>query len=72
MKNKKEWDGFCHRCSQASIGYTMSWFNQELICPDCDKKEHQHPKIEEAKGADWEACKQGNFNFSGIGKPHDL
>jgi hypothetical protein len=50
----------------------MSWFNQELICPDCDKKEHQHPKIEEAKGADWEACKQGNFNFSGIGKPHDL
>ena len=72
MKDKQEWDGHCHRCLQSSPCYTMSWFNRELICGDCDDKEHQHPQIEEAKRADWEACKAGNWNFPGIGKPQDL
>ena len=71
MKNK-EWDGRCHRCLQESAVHTMSWFNQDLICSDCDRKEHQHPEIGEAKHAEREAFFSGNWNFSGIGKPHDL
>jgi hypothetical protein len=50
----------------------MSWFNTDLICPKCDRDERNHVEIDQARAADWEALMQGNSNFPGIGKPHDL
>jgi hypothetical protein len=50
----------------------MSMFNTENICMECKEKEEKHPKYEEAKQAEEEADRKGNYNFKGIGKPKDL
>lgn len=64
--------GFCDRCKQPTLSYTMSFFNTEEICPECDKKERAHPKFKEAHDKEVEEVKKGNYNFPGIGKPDDL
>ena len=51
---------------------TMSWFNEDWICNECDKKEHAHPLIDKAKQKELEEVKKGNYNYKGIGKPDDL
>jgi len=66
------WHGNCHRCGTATNIHTMSMFNTELICMDCKEKEKEHPKYKDAQDADWEAIREGNRNFPGIGKPEDL
>jgi len=62
----------CDRCQCHTNITTGSWFNQEMICRDCDQKEREHPRFEEAKLAESLAVQLGNLNFRGIGKPHDL
>ena len=62
----------CDRCSTDVDVTTMSYFNEEIICMDCDEKERKHPKFKEALEADQEAVRKGDFNFPGIGKPSDL
>ena len=57
----------CQRCHKKTNCYTMSWFNTQLICPACDKAEHQDPDIKKAKDAELAALKAGNRNFKGIG-----
>ena len=57
----------CERCHQESNMITMSWFNEEMICMECDAKERIHEKYEEAKRRELEEVKKGNLNFKGIG-----
>ncbi len=62
----------CDRCGDKTTNFTMSWFNTEWLCPLCDRAELQHPKIHEAKQAELDAVRSGDYNFPGIGKPEDL
>lgn len=62
----------CDRCAADTRSYSMSYFNTDTICPECEAKERAHPKFSEARDAEIAACKRGNFNFPGIGKPSDL
>lgn len=62
----------CERCGKKTQVTTGSWFNQEMICMECDGKERSHHALATAKRAEREALLQGNYNFIGIGKPYDL
>jgi recombinational DNA repair protein (RecF pathway) len=62
----------CERCKTPTGITTGSWFNQEMICLECNEKERAHPAFETAKQAEREAVLQGNYNFVGIGKPQEL
>jgi hypothetical protein len=45
----------------------MSYFNTQEICLDCSEKEKELPRYADAKKAEAEAVKRGNYNFRGIG-----
>jgi len=63
----------CDRCGQVMGGFTMSFFNTEYICFECDEKERAHPDYAKAKAAELASIKPGEPNyFPGIGKPADL
>lgn len=62
----------CERCLQDARILTGSWFDQSMICLNCDEKELDHQDIETAKAAERLAVSRGDFNFPGIGKPYDL
>ena len=62
----------CERCFRKTNITTMSYFNTDTICMDCDKKEREHPDFKRARELEREAVRQGNYNFGGVGKPFDL
>lgn len=62
----------CDRCGTQTNVHTMSRFNTETICPDCEDLERAHPRYEEAVRVEADAVRQGNYNFPGIGLPSDL
>lgn len=62
----------CERCDKTPPYATMSRFNTDIICPDCERKEKAHPKYPEAEAAELAAVKAGNYNYPGIGLPADL
>jgi hypothetical protein len=62
----------CQRCRAELVGSTMSRFNTEIICPECEAKERAHPDYPRARDAEAYAVRNGNYNFPGIGKPADL
>jgi hypothetical protein len=66
------WNGHCQRCGKKSASWTMSMFNMQLICGDCDEKEMKHPDYKKAVDAELQATKDGNKSFRGIGLPDDL
>lgn len=69
MKMKNE----CVRCGDKQpLAVMMSRFNEDICCTECIKKEREHPEYKRAQEAELEACKRGDFNFAGIGKPEDL
>jgi hypothetical protein len=45
----------------------MSWFDERLICTDCSERETEHPRYDEAREAELNAVRSGDFNFKGIG-----
>lgn len=51
---------------------TMSIFCTDMICLDCKDKEVKHPLYKQAREAEAEAVRRGDYNFPGIGKPSDL
>lgn len=57
----------CPRCGKNTNVHIMSMFNTQDICLDCAKEEKKSPHYEEARQAEVEACKRGDFNFPGIG-----
>lgn len=62
----------CDRCHKAAVATTMSMFNRDTICMPCKRRETEHPKYAEARNAEAEAVRRGDYNFPGIGKPSDL
>ena len=60
---------YCDRCGKdLKAGRIMSMFNEDCICMDCKDKETNDPKYKEARDAEAEEVKKGNYNFKGIGK----
>jgi len=62
----------CWRCGKADGAFTMSRFNTDRICMNCQDLEKAHPKYQEAVNAELIQVQQGNYNYEGIGKPKDL
>jgi NMD protein affecting ribosome stability and mRNA decay len=62
-------EGNCHRCGKETYSFTMSWFSTESICLDCSDEESNHPDFKLAKDVEVAHCKNGNFNYPGIGWP---
>jgi hypothetical protein len=62
----------CDRCHQDSRVTTMSMFNLDTLCMECKEEEEKHPKYQEAREAERQACLRGDMNYPGIGKPQDL
>lgn len=63
---------YCDRCNKKLVVRIMSRFNTDCICPECEKKEKEHPMYQEAAKAEADAVRNGILNFEGIGKPSDL
>lgn len=62
----------CDRCHKETRVHTMSYFNTDTICMDCKAKEKAHPDYARAVKVECDACRSGNYNFPGVGKPRDL
>jgi hypothetical protein len=62
----------CERCRKETNVSTMSMFNTDTICMECEKKEREHPAYTAAQDAERNAVIAGNYNFPGIGKPEGL
>lgn len=62
----------CERCKSEAVSLKMSFFNNDMCCHECLKKEQSHPKYNEAKEKEIEECKKGNYNFEGVGLPSDF
>lgn len=65
-------NGKCDRCNSVTNTLKMSFFNTDMCCISCIKKEQLHSKYDEAKRAERQQILKGNYNFAGIGKPADL
>ena len=65
-------NGLCDRCRKPVKALRMSMFNTEMCCQACLFKESKHPLYEQARQAERDAVKNGDYNFQGIGKPEDL
>ena len=62
----------CERCGQETRTWTMSMFNTQHICLECEKKEREHPLYAQANEAVHNQEMAGNRNYEGIGLPDDL
>ena len=62
----------CARCKKEVTSFIMSMFNTDVICLKCKDKETKHPRYKEAQEAERKAVRNGDFNFPGIGLPHDF
>lgn len=59
----------CPRCGEPTEVTLMSMFNLDILCPECQRIETQHPSYREAVKAEGDATNNGNFNFPGVGLP---
>jgi hypothetical protein len=59
----------CDRCKKATHTYTMSWFNEDYICMQCNDEEEKHPDFEFAKNVEVAYTRRGNMNYPGVGYP---
>jgi hypothetical protein len=59
----------CDRCGSPVSAFTMSYFNTDNICMECEALEQLHPDYHRAKAAENEQVERGNFNYEGIGLP---
>lgn len=62
----------CDRCHAEGNAFSMSYFNTQMICPECENAERAHPDYQRAVDAEREAVANGDHNFEGIGLPADL
>ena len=62
----------CERCRRSTNIFKMSFFNTDMLCMECLKKEESHPMYEAARKEELRQMKMGNCNFPGIGLPSDL
>lgn len=59
----------CDRCGKETGITTMSYFNTDVICMECQELEEKHPAYERAKRVENEHVTSGDYNFAGIGLP---
>ncbi|AHM57254.1 hypothetical protein EAL2_c19730 [Peptoclostridium acidaminophilum DSM 3953] len=58
---------FCDRCKGSlESGRIMSMLNTDCICMECKEKEMLGSDYDEARRAEHEEIKKGNYNFKGI------
>lgn len=62
----------CERCHTENKSLTMSRFNTQMICYNCDATERVHPDYKRAVNAERDAVMHGDYNFGGIGLPAEL
>lgn len=65
-------NGKCDRCGQLAPVMVGSFFNTDMICLPCEKREKAHHAYSKAKEIEFQEVLKGNMNFKGIGKPKDL
>lgn len=65
-------NGRCDRCFIPTETTSGSYFNTQMICPTCSKKEVLHPDFKYAREVECNHVANGNYNFEGIGLPDDL
>lgn len=56
----------CDRCKTKLTSRTMSWLNEDVICMDCSDKERSHDKFKQAKEAEIDQVRRGNYNYGGL------
>ena len=56
----------CDRCHKLMESWSMSYMNEDIICPTCKEKERMHPRYNEAKEAELDAVKKGDMNYPGL------
>ena len=61
----------CPRCRCSLRISTMSRFNTQTICLDCESLERTHPAYAEAHRREEQAVLRGDYNFPGVGLPPD-
>ncbi len=61
----------CHRCTAENTTLIGSWFNTDMICPDCREREEKHPHSRIAKMIEQKHTLDGNMCFEGIGLSPD-
>lgn len=54
----------CDRCEKQSTESRCSWYNEQMICSDCSKKEKNRADYQACREAELEAVKRGDFNFT--------
>ena len=59
----------CDRCEEKLVRSRMSWFNTDIICESCQRRENQHPDIRYARDKETAAVLAGDTNFPGVGWP---
>lgn len=57
----------CDRCGKETRVRIMSVFNTDDICMECKEAEKKHPRYQEAREAEADAVRRGDYNFPGIG-----
>lgn len=62
----------CVRCHKETPVTTMSYFNTDMICMDCDEEERSHPEFKAAQAEEERHVRSGNYNFKGTGRPQNL
>ena len=61
----------CERCNKEVNTFTMSFFNEDILCVECNEIEKKHPNYEKAKKVEHEEVLKGNYNYEGIGLPEN-
>lgn len=59
----------CDRCGEETNVTTMSYFNEDILCIECDDLEQKHPDFEIARAVEMEQVRRGNYNYEGVGLP---
>ncbi len=63
----------CERCGKTDVtSVTVSYFNTQIICENCESTERAHPEFRTAKNAELDAILKGDLFYKGIGLPKDL
>lgn len=57
----------CDRCGNSlEKGRIMSMYSTECICMTCYEEEQKRSDYEDARAADHEQIRSGNYNYKGI------
>ena len=56
----------CDRCGGKLSSMKMSILNIDMLCPKCIERERNHLRFREAKKAEAEEVKNGNYNYKGL------